>query len=447
MNDEPPVTDRDRLHHALVGLQALTRVPQSLLVLGLLGLAVLLGVVWGIGMPLLQLDERGIGMPLLRLDEWGIGMPLLWLDEWGIGMSLLLLGGPYLLFVCADWAWLAALPRRNVSYGPVEPSLIGLALARWLIGLGVLAGCGLLQVSRLWVGQSYAPWLGHPYAPCFALFAALQAVVSVLVAYATYVEPFRLGVTHFELHTPKLPPGARVRLVQISDLHVERLTRRERALIEQVNALEADFILLTGDYLNFSFIGEERAIRDARHVLGSLRSQNGIYAVRGTHQVDPNRLMPVLLEGLNIPWLRNRHAIVERAGPDGQRFKLCFAGASCTRRREIDIPAVERALEGVLPEAFTVLLFHVPDRVREAQAGGVDLYLAGHTHGGQLRLPWYGALLTATEAGKRHEMGRYDLDGLTLYVSRGIGMEGMAAPRARFLCPPEVVCVDVWGAV
>jgi predicted MPP superfamily phosphohydrolase len=93
-----------------------------------------------------------------------------------------------------------------------------------------------------------------------------------------------------------------------------------------------------------------------------------------------------------------------------------------------------------------VLLFHIPDAVPQAQAAGVDLYLAGHTHGGQLRLPWFGALVTGTDAGKRYEMGRYDLEGLTLYVSRGVGMEGMAAPRARLLSPPEIVCIDVLGS-
>ena len=62
------------------------------------------------------------------------------------------------------------------------------------------------------------------------------------------------------------------------------------------------------------------------------------------------------------------------------------------------------------------------------------------------RLPLYGAMLTGTEIGKQYEMGRYDVDGMTMYVSRGIGMEGMAAPRARFLCPPEIVCIDVHGS-
>jgi predicted MPP superfamily phosphohydrolase len=435
MNDEPPVGRQDRLHHALIGLHALTRLPPPLVALALVVLAALLGGAW-----------------------YAVGsLP-----------GALAHGGLYLAAACADWAWLAALPRKGLSYGPVEPSLAGLALARLLLGLALLAG----RAARL------SP------AALFAIGVALQASLSALILYATSVEPFRLGVTRVELRTAKLPPGARLRLVQISDLHVERITRRERALVERVNALEADYILLTGDYLSFSFIGEARAVEDARRVLGSLRARAGIYAVRGTHQVDPNRLLPVLFDktgpmaGTDIRWLRNEHVVVERAGPDGRSaadgrddagpragrnrptgsdrrtgsddrrdgYTLCFAGASCTNRREIDVPAVERALDGVPPEAFTVLLFHVPDRVREARAGGVDLYLAGHTHGGQIRLPLYGALLTATEAGKRHEMGRYDLDGLTLYVSRGIGMEGMAAPRARFLCPPEIVCFDVLGA-
>jgi predicted MPP superfamily phosphohydrolase len=253
-------------------------------------------------------------------------------------------------------------------------------------------------------------------------------------------------VTHLEIVSNKLPPASRLRLVQVSDLHVERVTRRERALVDRVRELDADYVLLTGDYLNLSYIGEGRAIDEARWVLSRLHARKGLYAVRGTHQVDPNWVLPVLFEGLPIRWLRNESILVREDG-----FDLALAGASSTRRTDIDGPAVDRALADV-PRAdaaqrtCVVLLFHIPDAVPQAQAAGVDLYLAGHTHGGQLRLPWFGALITGTDSGKRYEMGRYDLDGLTLYVSRGLGMEGMAAPRARFLSPPEIVCIDVVGA-
>jgi predicted MPP superfamily phosphohydrolase len=301
--------------------------------------------------------------------------------------------------------------------------------------IGVRLGISLLLLAGVWFGPAAATAIAT------AIGIVLHIAAAVAIWYATRIEPFRLGITTLTLKTPKLPAGKRVRLVQLSDLHVERITRRERDLIAHVRDLEADYVLLTGDYLNFSYIGEPRAVADARQVLGQLRAKEGIYAIRGTHQVDPNVLLPVLLDGLPIRWLRNEHAICGQNGA-----KIAFAGASCTRKREIDLPAVNRALANIPQECFTILMYHTPDLIADAAAKGVDLYLAGHTHGGQIRLPLYGAMLTGTDIGKKYEMGRYDVNGVTMYVSRGIGMEGMAAPRARFLCPPEIVCIDVYGA-
>jgi predicted MPP superfamily phosphohydrolase len=400
--DEPPVRATDYLHHTLIGLHALSRVPWPVLALAFLALSAGLGGLWA------------------RATTT---------NPWAWRAAAWLSAGSYVAALLADWAWLASLPRRELSFGPVEPSLVGLAGVRWLLGLlpllAVLAGLAPLA--------------------CAAAGVLLQAALCGGIVYTTGVEPFNLGVTHLELVSAKLPQGARLRLVQISDLHVERLTRRERELVERVRALDADYVLLTGDYLNFSYTDDPRAIKDARWVLSRLHARKGIYAVRGTHQVDANWVLPVLFEGLPIRWLRNESCFLAEAG-----FSVVLAGASSTRRTDIDGPAVDRALAGV-PDlireqgVFAVLLFHIPDAVPQAQAAGVDLYLAGHTHGGQLRLPFYGALVTGTASGKRYEMGRYDLDSLTLYVSRGVGMEGMAAPRARFLSPPEIVCIDVVG--
>jgi predicted MPP superfamily phosphohydrolase len=75
----------------------------------------------------------------------------------------------------------------------------------------------------------------------------------------------------------------------------------------------------------------------------------------------------------------------------------------------------------------------------------VDLVLSGHTHGGQWRIPGFGAILTSSRFGKRYEAGRYTKDNTHLYVSRGLGMEGFGAPRARFFCPPELVLITLRG--
>ena len=393
MDDEPPLDPRNWLHRALVGLHTLTRIPSPVLALAILLLAVAIAALW---------------YAATRSYPASATM-----------------GSMFLLAVAADWVWLSALPRLRVSFGPVKPSLIGLTGVRFTLGLLPLVGRAI----------------GLSTLPCAIIGTFIQLALWGIVFYATYVEPFRLGTTVVELVTTKLPAGKRVRLVQISDLHIERITRRERALIDEVRALDPDYVLLTGDYLNLSYVGEPQAISEVRQVLGALQAKEAIYAVRGTHQVDPNAVLSLLFEGLPIHWLRSEQVIVERDG-----YQVAFAGASCTRRRDIDVPAVAQALSGIPENAFTVLLYHTPDLVPEAVAGGADLYLAGHTHGGQFRLPLYGALFTATDSGKRYEMGRYDVDGLTLYVSRGLGMEGMAAPRVRFLCPPEVVCIDVRGA-
>jgi hypothetical protein len=101
-----------------------------------------------------------------------------------------------------------------------------------------------------------------------------------------------------------------------------------------------------------------------------------------------------------------------------------------------------RASEGRL----RIVAYHTPDLVEDLAPLGPDLYLAGHTHGGQVRVPLYGAVVTMSELGKRYEMGRYTVGSTALYVNRGVGMEGGLAPRVRFLCRPEIAVIDLVGS-
>jgi hypothetical protein len=82
----------------------------------------------------------------------------------------------------------------------------------------------------------------------------------------------------------------------------------------------------------------------------------------------------------------------------------------------------------------------------QAADHGIDLYLCGHTHGGQIRLPVIGAILTSSQLGKRYEMGHYHEGQTHMYVSRGVGLEGLSAPRIRFMAPPEITLVTLVGS-
>ncbi len=335
---------------------------------------------------------------------------LLW-RSWPVGLGLW-------AFLLADWALLAGLPRAGRSYGPAKPPTLLLAAPRVLFAL-------------------LPPVIGFP----------LQVVGTLLVLYGFWIEPHRLGLTRQTLTSPKLPAGRPLRVLHLGDLHAEiAVTARERDLIRLVAAAEADLILFSGDFLSLSYLHDPRAWAAARAVLGTLRAPLGVFAVSGSPAVDLPEVVPQVLAGLdNIRWLQDEVVTVQHAGA-----AIDIVGLSCTHKPFVDGPqlaavlAHARAAAGQ-PAPFTILLYHTPDLAPEAAEAGVDLQLSGHTHGGQVRLPFYGALFAASLYGKRYEVGRLSEGLMTLYVTRGIGMEGKGAPRVRFLAPPEIILWELSG--
>jgi predicted MPP superfamily phosphohydrolase len=226
-----------------------------------------------------------------------------------------------------------------------------------------------------------------------------------------------------------------VRIVQLSDIHVERTTRRELALPGLVASLHPDMIVLTGDYLNKSFTHDARAASDLRQLLGQLHAPLGIYAINGN--TEPFWQVDELLAGLDIHLLENE---VVRVPALGDHFVIVGVNYAQWLFDQIQLQIL---MEQVKPDDFTLLLYHTPDLAYAASDLHVSLYLAGHTHGGQVRLPLFGALFTNSRFGKTFEMGLYHVGQTTLYVTRGLGMSGDFSPRIRFLCPPEVTVVDL----
>jgi hypothetical protein len=323
-----------------------------------------------------------------------------------------------------DLALLWLLPRRRISFGRVPSQFIGLAAPR----LGVSAASLLL-----------APW--QPQAALLGM-AALQTAGVVVYLWAMLVEPHRLAMTTLHLTTPHLPAGTDpVRLLHLSDLHVERLTGREEKLLALIEAARPDLIVITGDYLNLSYTRDPEAIAQVRSLLSKINAPFGVYATLGSPPVDVADVAPLHFSQSHIRLLRADLLEVD-LGP-GRR--LALLGLDCSHDMAYDahrLAALDGRRNGRLP---TVLLYHSPELMPAAQQYEIDLFLCGHTHGGQVRVPGYGAIVTSSVTGKRYEMGRYDENGTTLYVSRGVGLEGMCAPRLRLFCPPEVTLVVLGG--
>jgi hypothetical protein len=296
-------------------------------------------------------------------------------------------------------------------------------LARWVLSLFVV------PFAAQWPLQALTALL------------FLQLLVWLLAAYGTLLEPFRLQVTRVDSRSAKLVnPGQPIRIVQLSDLHVERLTRRERALPAIVDGLSPDLIVFTGDFLSTTYHDDPQALADLGTLLKQFHAPHGIYAVWGTIEVDlPTLLRPVLAD-LGITILEDQGIHLAVNGHD-----VWVMGIYPTREPEAEGAILRDLLDRTPPGAYSLLLYHVPDLMPQASSLGVDLVLAGHTHGGQWRLPGFGAVLTSSRYWKRYEAGLYREGKTELYVSRGLGMEGFGAPRARFFCPPEVVALTISG--
>ena len=354
------------------------------------------------------------------------------------------------LALAIDWTLLAYLPRTSRSWGPITPPLLGLVLVRLLV---------------FWVISLLVPGpLGLGTAIAFSVGLACTA------AYATWIEPFAIRTPQETLDVTTWDSGSAVQALHISDIHFERPSRREQKLLALVRTFRPELLLLTGDYLSLSSVYDPEAQQGVRKLLATFEAPLGIYAVTGSPTVDVASVVPGIFEGVPIRWLNDEAVAIDINDPapsalrkvpqaslglapsegseagshsDGRNRSdgrsLWLLGVRNTYDHDRDSEALRSLATATPSDAFRILLYHTPDLMPLATELGIDLYLCGHTHGGQISLPFYGALTTGSRWGKRYEQGRIREGRTTLYVSRGLGMEGLGAPRARFFAPPEIV--------
>jgi len=346
----------------------------------------------------------------------------------------------FLLFCLADWALLWALPHLRLSFSSeIVPPLLASVTVRLLVFWGLE---GAVLLAR-WRGRRRGVAVQTRSAA--VLFLVVNLGFSGVQVDAYVVEPLAVETTELSLAFADLDPAAPpVRVVHISDPHIERSSFREASVVRKVNALQPDIIVLTGDYLNLSRLSDATSAAHFRQFVAQLKAPYGIHAVRGSVEPTPES-MAWLVEGTDVVWLEQEAVTVNVRGQP-----VTLVGVACSHKLELDAARLAQAMAdadvgSVRADAFTLLLYHSPDLIREAARHHVDLYLGGHTHGGQLCLSFYGAIVTSSIYGKRYASGLFEEDGTTMYISRGMGFEGGGMPRARFLCRPEIVSLELTG--
>jgi uncharacterized protein len=231
-----------------------------------------------------------------------------------------------------------------------------------------------------------------------------------------------------ELTIPDLAPALEgVRLIHLSDLHLRRSFPAELdQVIERVNANPPAMVLFTGD-----LVDDKRDPRTAlpavERLIKSLKPTGGIFAVPGNHDGD---LLTPRLNAWGV-----RVLLHERIEVPVNGAKIELIGLPGADRVDLD----ERFLHTLPPPSAgvpRVVLSHYPDLIRQTRGLNVDLYLAGHTHGGQICLPNGWALMTHDTLPRRMCKGAHEVEGTCLIVNRGFGFTTIPL---RVFCPAEVV--------
>jgi len=258
--------------------------------------------------------------------------------------------------------------------------------------------------------------------------ATVFAALGALTAYSLLGNELEAPVIeHVQIPIPNLPDALDgFRIVQISDIHYYTFTTLElvERAVEMANGLTPDLIVLTGDFVWH----EAEHVFDLVPYLAQLNAKHGVYAGLGNHDhwtdVDvvshaiEQEGLPLLVNQ-GVPIAVGKSTLYLASLDDGWSGKPDLAGAMANWSED----------------AITVLLMHEPDLApRYAIDKRIHLQLSGHSHGGQVRLPFYGALILPYLSWK-YPMGLYKVDGMWLYTNRGLGTTNVPV---RVNCAPEI---------
>jgi predicted MPP superfamily phosphohydrolase len=266
---------------------------------------------------------------------------------------------------------------------------------------------------------------------------------AALAFYACEIARHEIDIVQRPIAIANLPSAFNgYRIVQLSDIHLDEYTEPfflER-IINKVNTLNPDLVLLTGDFVthgSITFIAGKYAAHRCAEIIATLTTPLR-YGILGNHDVAVDA--PMVIEALSsrgTPVLVNRYLPIER---NGDRLWLCGVDDPGQSTPNLDLALPTK------PDGPVILMAHEPDYADTVLAHPrghlVDLMLSGHSHGGQIRLPFLGPLILPP-LGEKYPEGHYHLNRMQLYVNRGIGTVGLPF---RLNCPPEITVITLQQA-
>ncbi|CEG26641.1 Ser/Thr protein phosphatase family protein [Bacillus sp. B-jedd] len=250
--------------------------------------------------------------------------------------------------------------------------------------------------------------------------------------YAKEIEPILLDIQSLNISHPLIPDQLNgIRIVQFSDTHIgfQYTLDQLESLAGKINDLLPDIIIFNGDLMDEP--NKYHAIEKIVPILQKLKAPLGKFSVYGNHDhggYGTEMYKKVMAES-GFSMLLNEHAAISKKG-----HSIYLAGIDDAMLGQ---PDIDKAIRNIPANAYTILISHAPDLADDAAQYDIHFQLSGHSHGGQIKIPFFGALVKPPYAEKYHE-GFYTVEGkqpLKLYVNRGLGTTRLPC---RFLSKPEL---------
>ena len=251
-----------------------------------------------------------------------------------------------------------------------------------------------------------------------AILCLVCGLIASIVFYGTEIAVKNIMIENKTIESSKISEDINLKIAYISDIHYNHFMNKERLtkMIEKINNNKPDIILFGGDVFDkpSKYPIDEKIENEIIELLQSLHAEYGKFAVLGEEDYDPqvNDIHQILFKG-DFEVLTNKHIFITK---DGKNMINLIGIDSLVGGN----PDIESSFANVDTSLFTIVLTHAPDIISQLPTNEIDLVLAGHSHGGQINIPFIGSL-NKVEGAKTYSQGDYYINQTQLIVSNGLG--------------------------
>lgn len=256
------------------------------------------------------------------------------------------------------------------------------------------------------------------------LFIVILLIIAGTIAYGFLIEPKLITVKEQKITIDNLPDNFNgFKIVHISDLHYGRVFDEEslKKLVDSINEQKPDIVVLTGDLIDKDTHMTIDKANKISNLLNKINSTSGKYAINGNNDLNFDEWTNIIANG-GFKDLNNTYDTIYKDGYQN----IFIAGASTSKDKLSINDKIKTSIDYLNSfdkngPVYKILLLHEPDTIDEMNVNPFDLVLAGHSHAGQVRLPFIGAFILPEGAQKYYE-NHYKIENSDLYISNGLGV-------------------------